>query len=181
MNLNQYARGKELIDKAKQFATTIHAGQNRIFSKNPYITHPSGVVDLINNFRGTPEMISAAWLHDVVEDCGVTLDDLKELFGNKVADLVKELTNQSDLDKDKKHEYLLDKMGKMSSEALTIKLADRLHNVSDLINATSSFARKYASETTFIVNGLQEIRPLTHHQTTMVDEIRKAIKPYEED
>lgn len=180
VSLREFVSEKELINKAKEFATSKHEGQFRKFGKVAYITHPANVAEIVDKFGGSPEMVAAAWLHDVVEESNVSLDEIKKLFGENVASLVKELTNPTDLDKSKKGQYLLDKMNTMSSDALTIKLADRLSNVSDFATAKPSFVQKYAPETKFIIDGLEEHeRPLTPQQTKLIGEIRKAIEPYE--
>lgn len=181
-NLKTFLSGKELIDKAKNFATFKHDRQFRKFGKIPYITHPAKVAEIVDQIGGGPEMVAASWLHDVVEECGVSFDELHEKFGRVVAYLVKELTNPSDLDKSKKGQYLLDKMNTMSSDALTVKLADRLSNVSDFATANPIFVQKYASETRLIMDGLDDGgRILNAQQTKLVAKIRGEIESYESD
>jgi (p)ppGpp synthase/HD superfamily hydrolase len=85
----------ELENRARQFATEAHLGQVRKYTGEPYITHPAAVVALVKTVRHTPEMVCAAWLHDVVEDCGVPLQEITSRFGHKVADLVEQLTDVS--------------------------------------------------------------------------------------
>jgi len=182
MNLDQFKNGKELIQKAKDFATAKHEGQLRKFGNKPYIIHPAGVAKIVEDSGGTPEMIAAAWLHDVVEESGVSFVELREMFGDKVAGIVSELSNPSDLDKSKKGQYLLSKMNTMSSDALTVKLSDRLNNVLDFSTARPSFVQKYAGETMFIINGLEETeRPINQQQSKLLTDIRKAIEPYVSD
>lgn len=179
MGLKEFQVGKELIDKAKEFATKCHAGQTRKFGGKPYIVHPAAVADLVEQHGGSPEMIAAAWLHDVVEDCGVSVRDLIAEFGTTVSGLVWELTSPSDLDKSKKGQYLLDKMNTMSSDALTIKLCDRLNNTSDFKTSPQGFVKKYAPETMFILDELEGGgRPFNQHQLKIIDIIRKEIEPY---
>jgi (p)ppGpp synthase/HD superfamily hydrolase len=179
MSLKDFQIGKELINKAKEFATKCHEGQFRKFDKKPYITHPAAVASLVDKFGGSPEMVATAWLHDVVEDCDVSIRDIIELFGTKVSNLVWELTSPKDLNKSKKAEYLLDKMNTMTSDALTIKLCDRLNNVSDFKTAPQGFVSKYSPETKFILDGLESGgRPLTTQQIKIIDEIRKFINQF---
>jgi len=179
MGLKEFQTGKELIEKAKAFATNCHKTQTRKFDGKPYIVHPEAVASLVDQFGGSPEMVAAAWLHDVVEDCGITVRDLIEHFGTQVSGLVWELTSPKDLNKSKKAEYLLDKMNTMSSDALTIKLCDRLNNVSDFNTAPKGFVNKYAPETQFIIDELEGGgRPLTDKQTKIIDEIRKIVNQF---
>jgi (p)ppGpp synthase/HD superfamily hydrolase len=76
-------------------------------------------------------------------------------FGEMVSSIVYELTSDGDKVKEMgKANYLLNKMLRMTSYALVIKLADRLHNCSDLANGSQKFRDKYVTETRFILNGL---------------------------
>ena len=87
---------KKQIEKAIQFATKAHEGQTRKYTGEPYIVHPLAVMETIKTVEGhTPEMLMAAVLHDTVEDCDVTLDQIAFHFGHCVADLVEELTDIS--------------------------------------------------------------------------------------
>lgn len=80
-------------------------------------------------------LLSSAYLHNILEDAKLTYDDLVRLFGNSIASLVLELTNDKEMVKlIGKTNYLSIKMKSMSSYALCLKLYDRLDNVSDLVN-----------------------------------------------
>ena len=71
-----------VIIKAAQFARKAHGGQKRKFSNEPYIHHPARVAARAMLLPETTEaLVCAAWLHDVVEDCGVSLQTLTEVFG----------------------------------------------------------------------------------------------------
>jgi (p)ppGpp synthase/HD superfamily hydrolase len=180
MKLKEFIDDKEKIEQAKEFATKAHEGQFRKFGNKPYISHPADVANLVQKYGGNTDMIISAWLHDTVEDVGISFEEIKEKFGDKVASIVKELTNPADLDKSQKGKYLADKMSTMSSDALTIKLADRLSNVSDFKNASPKFVQKYAPETRFILNSLEDgERPLNRQQELIIQDIGKAIEPYE--
>lgn len=85
----------ELELKAKEFATRAHTGQLRKYTGTPYIEHPEAVVELVRSVEHTEEMLAAAWLHDVVEDCGVTFGELCDYFGWGTYDLVYHLTDVS--------------------------------------------------------------------------------------
>lgn len=181
MKLTEFVKDKEKIEQAKEFATKKHEGQFRKFGNQPYIVHPAEVAKIVNQYGGTVDMVISAWLHDTVEDVGVSLDEIKDKFGDKVSKIVKELTNPSDLDKSQKARYLADKMNVMSSDALTVKLADRLANVSNFKTASPKFVQKYAPETKFILDAIEEGgRPLNDEQKKLIQDIRKAIEPYVE-
>ena len=63
----------EFVHKAYQFAKKSHEGQKRKYSGEPYINHPVEVMQIVSTVPHTEEMLAAALLHDVVEDCGVQL------------------------------------------------------------------------------------------------------------
>lgn len=181
MKFNEFVEGKEIIEKAKEFATKKHKGQMRKFTGAPYIDHPAAVAALVDKYGGNPEMVAAAWLHDVVEDCGVKIIKIKDKFGPNVAKYVQELTIPPSVDKgDKKTEHIAKKLTKMSDEGLTIKLCDRLNNVSDFESAHPNFVSRYTPKTKYILDTLEASgRPLDRYQKMIVDEIRKAIEPYD--
>jgi (p)ppGpp synthase/HD superfamily hydrolase len=168
----------DLVNKAQEFATLKHKGQTRKFG-GEYIQHPAGVADLVRHFDGTDEMIAAAWLHDVVEDAGVTYEEIEKEFGGEVANLVDLLTTPSVITKDQKNEYLSDKMISMSTKALTIKLCDRLDNVSDFKTASPKFINSYAPATKYILDALENSgRSLTTEQNEIISLIRKKVEQY---
>jgi len=101
--------------------------------------------------------MTAALLHDTVEDCeDVSLQEIAEKFGYYVAALVDELTSdEKEIKKLGKTEYLKNKMAKMSSYGLVIKLSDRLDNVKDLNTTSETFQKKYTKETLEILDHLE--------------------------
>lgn len=181
MGFGDFVNGKDLIEKAKEYATEKHKGVTRKFSGEPYINHPAAVAKIVGEHGGNPEMIAAAWLHDVVEDTDTPLSEIKNLFGSKIASLTDELTNPPSVEKSgNKTEYIAKKMAVMSDKGLTIKLSDRLNNVSDFPTASPKFVRKYAHKTKFILDSLEDSgRPLNREQKILVAKIRETIKPYE--
>ena len=85
------------ISKAKTFATAAHAavGQKRKYTGEDYIVHPERVAGLVEAYGGSDNMIAAAWLHDVVEDTQVTMEQIRKEFNSEIADLVEWLTDVS--------------------------------------------------------------------------------------
>ena len=150
-----------LIEKARVFATAAHhaAGNARKYTGEPYINHPEAVVDIVSNVPHTPEMIAAAWLHDTVEDTGVSLDLIKFEFGEKVADLVCWLTDKSTReDGNRAARKAIDRLhiAKASPEAKTIKLADLLDNTASIIERDPGFAEVYMAEKAELLKVLTE-------------------------
>src|SRR5579871_3242090 len=83
-----------LVKKAYEFAKRAHEGQMRK-SGEPFIIHPFAVARIISELKLDPATISAALLHDVVEDCEVTLDEIRNEFGDEIATLVDGVTKLS--------------------------------------------------------------------------------------
>ena len=122
------------IAQAKRFASRKHGerGQVRKATGAPYIVHPEGVAKIVKDFGGDDEQIQAAWLHDTMEDTGTWEEDLREKFGDRVADLVSELTNDDFAIRSiGKEDYMSNKLVNLSDDALLIKLSDFLYNIKD--------------------------------------------------
>lgn len=125
------------ILQAVEFAEKKHRGQTRKNSeKTPYISHPLSVAKTIAEIGGVTDtdIIVAALLHDTVEDTDTELEDLIELFGSTVANLVKEVTDDKSLPKQERKERQVEHATHISSGAACIKLGDKICNCGDVIN-----------------------------------------------
>lgn len=117
-----------------RFAKRRHddTGAIRKVSKEPYWVHPEGVAKIVMEHGGSDLEIKAAMAHDVLEDTGESYEDMAEKFGEKVASIVKEVTNDKDeIAKVGKEKYISEELCRLSPEALTVKLADMLYNMKD--------------------------------------------------
>ena len=117
-----------------RFARRRHddTGAIRKVSKQPYWVHPEGVAKIVMEHGGSDIEIKAAMAHDVLEDTGDTFEDITEKFGEEVASIVKEVTNDKDeIAKIGKERYISEELCRLSPEALTVKLADMLYNMKD--------------------------------------------------
>ena len=117
-----------------RFARRRHndTGAIRKVSKEPYWVHPEGVAKIVMEHGGSDIEIKAAMAHDVLEDTGDTFEDIAEKFGEEVASIVKEVTNNNDeIAKIGKERYISEELCRLSPEALTVKLADMLYNMKD--------------------------------------------------
>lgn len=170
------------LEEAIIFATEKHKGVVRQGDGTPYILHPLSVLFILAKVKKSNHyylLAVAAILHDVVEDCDVTLEEIAERFGHAVAALVGELTSdKAQIELKGKAVYLLEKMLTMSSYALRLKLADRQHNMSDLDSLTATKREKSIKETKFILDGLVE-RKLTKTHKKLIAQIWKYIKKAE--
>ena len=78
----------ELVSEAIAFAVTAHDGMRRKKSESPYILHPMEAAVIVGTMTNDQNLIAAAALHDVVEDAGITLEEIEEKFGQRVRELV---------------------------------------------------------------------------------------------
>ena len=120
----------KLVKEAESFARSNHEGQTRKgVAREPYITHVEEVANLVLEFGGTDIAVAAAWLHDVVEDCNPTIDEIGERFGAAVAKVVLEVTDNKDLAKSERKRRQIDSAIHKSPEACLIKWADKTSNL----------------------------------------------------
>ncbi|MEA5514368.1 RelA/SpoT family protein, partial [Nodularia sp. UHCC 0506] len=141
-----------LIGKAFEFAYQLHEGQYRK-SGELYISHPVAVAGLLRDLGGSPAMIAAGFLHDVVEDTDVTCDDIESHFGPEVRQLVEGVTKLSKINFTSKTESQAENFRRMflamaqDIRVIVVKLADRLHNMRTLQYMSESSRRRSAQET----------------------------------
>ncbi len=84
----------QLFDRAAIFAIKAHAGTERRGKAFPYIIHPMEAASIVSSITNDPELLAAAILHDTIEDTGVTEEQIRNEFGDRVANLVKNETSQ---------------------------------------------------------------------------------------
>ena len=129
--MNQF----EIVDAAIKFAVDAHAGQTRKSGGAPVILHPLEAAAICATITLDPEVIAAAALHDTVEDTKVTVDQLREAFGPRVARIVagesedkREGSPASSTWKLRKQEFL-DSLENACEEELVVSLCDKLSNM----------------------------------------------------
>lgn len=144
-------RRPQLVPRAQAFAAAAHAavGQVRKYTFAPYIEHPAAVAKIVQTVPHTAEMVAAAWLHDVVEDTGVTSQQIAAEFGTAVGELVFWLTDQSrPEDGNREARKAIDRAHSAAAppEAQTIKLADLIDNTASIKEHDPGFAEVYRRE-----------------------------------
>ncbi|WP_036916475.1 MULTISPECIES: bifunctional (p)ppGpp synthetase/guanosine-3',5'-bis(diphosphate) 3'-pyrophosphohydrolase [unclassified Prochlorococcus] len=123
-----------LLASAFDLAFRLHKGQFRV-SGDPYIVHPVCVADLLKEIGASPKVIAAGFLHDVVEDTSINLDQLESLFGSEVRGLVEGVTKLGGIHFPNRTEAQAENLRKMflamarDIRVVLVKLADRLHNM----------------------------------------------------
>ncbi len=159
----------ELVERALEFAGAAHEGQTRR-SGEPYVHHPVEVASYLADLNLDAATLAAALLHDVIEDCGVSADDLRDRFGDDVARLADGVTKLTRLDtltggaqplvakSNSEAESLRKMLVAMANDVrvVLIKLADRLHNMRTLAALPPARRAAIAQET------LDIYAPLAH-------------------
>ena len=152
----------ERIRKGYYYAKECHEGQFRK-SGEPYIYHPLATAIILTTVYADSDTIIAGLLHDVIEDCGITREQVEEEFGPEVGKLVYGVSKLGRINFSTENEYLIDYYKKiivgMSEDprVIIVKLADRLHNMRTLYALPEAKQKKIAKET-------QEIfAPIAHH------------------
>ncbi|NMC06453.1 MAG: bifunctional (p)ppGpp synthetase/guanosine-3',5'-bis(diphosphate) 3'-pyrophosphohydrolase [Candidatus Lokiarchaeota archaeon] len=194
-----------LIQEAAAYAKEKHdASKPRKFTNQPYFVHPEAVAkrlegllarDLSSGKLARAEydsIMAAAYLHDVVEDCGVPIEEIETRFGSTIAKMVAELTSdkkaiatmmqQKQWDKHQaKGVYLSAEINHMDAHTRQIKLADREDNVRELavldkVDEHRAWVRGYARETRYILDHLA-FTPTAIEQE-LVASIKALIAPF---
>jgi (p)ppGpp synthase/HD superfamily hydrolase len=138
-----------LTERARAFAEVAHHNQVRKYTGAPYIQHPVAVAELVASVTSDPEVIAAAYLHDVVEDTSQELGDIEANFGPRVALLVAYLTDVSTkYHGNRAARKALDRahLALAPAEAQTVKLADLIDNSKSIAEHDPDFAKVYLKE-----------------------------------
>lgn len=151
------------IAKAASFAAEAHKNQRRKFgSGEPYINHPLRVAATVAQHEPVDFAIAAAMLHDVIEDCGVTVGQLVDEFGMATARLVEQVSDVSkpeDGNRAKRKAIDREHLLEASPLAQTIKLADMIDNTRDIMDQDLGFAKVYIPEMDLTIDYLGKGNP----------------------
>ncbi|MBT6161149.1 MAG: bifunctional (p)ppGpp synthetase/guanosine-3',5'-bis(diphosphate) 3'-pyrophosphohydrolase, partial [Flavobacteriaceae bacterium] len=174
---------KKMIRLAFDMAVESHRDQRRK-SGEAYIFHPINVAKIVASQIGLDATsIAAALLHDVVEDCGVSFEDIERLVGGTVAKIVHGLTKISHLKKDKNISLQAENFRKMlltlndDIRVIIIKIADRLHNMQTMDAMPEYKQVKIASETLYIYAPLAHRIGMYNVKTELEDLSLKYTEP----
>ena len=142
----------QLICNAFSFSYELHTGQKRK-SGEPYIIHPIQVAGLLWDLGGDAAMVASGFLHDIVEDTDITLEEIEERFGLEVRNLVDGVTKLSKFIFSSRTEHQAENFRRMflamakDIRVIVIKLADRLHNMRTLEHLPPEKQKRIAAET----------------------------------
>ena len=140
------------LEKAFEYAKKLHAGQYRV-SEEPYIIHPMEVVKILIGLRADKHTLMAGFLHDILEDTNTEPEELKELFGEDVLNLVQGVTKLGKLQFKSTEERQAENFRRMfiamasDIRIIFLKLADRLHNMRTLNYMAPAKQQRIAQET----------------------------------
>lgn len=141
-----------LIRKAYILAEKAHKGQKREGGEE-YFSHPIEVARILVNLKADSATISAALLHDTVEDTNISIEKVRELFGDEIAELVEGLTKFNKIQFETREDYTYENLRKIllatakDIRVMLIKLADRLHNMRTLKYVAADKQKRIAKET----------------------------------
>ena len=142
----------EELEKAFEFAKKLHAGQYRV-SEEPYIIHPIEVVKILIGLRADKNTLIAGFLHDILEDTDTKPEEIQELFGEDVLNLVQGVTKLGKLQFKSTEERQAENFRRMfiamasDVRIIFLKLADRLHNMRTLNYMAPAKQQRIAQET----------------------------------
>jgi guanosine-3',5'-bis(diphosphate) 3'-pyrophosphohydrolase len=156
-----------LLLKALAFAAHKHRDQRRKDADaSPYINHPIALADVLVNEGGIHdyEVLSAALLHDTVEDTATTHEELLDAFGSRIARIVAEVTDDQRLSKAERKRLQIEHAPKISHEAKLVKLADKLVNLRDVAERPPARwdlerRREYFDWAKQVIDGLRGTHP----------------------
>lgn len=163
-----------LLDRAIIFAVNAHAGTERRGKGYPYIVHPLEAMEIVATMTPDQELLAAAVLHDTVEDTDVTVEQIRAEFGDRIASLVADESEerpQGVSDEESWHDRkraAIDHLAKASHDAKIVSLGDKLSNM-------RAIARDYAEIGDALWNRFHSKNPKDHewHYRGLADALRE--------
>lgn len=153
--------------KAIAFAADKHRNQRRKDADaSPYINHPIALANVLSNEAGVDEekVLIAAVLHDTIEDTDTTSRELEEVFGDEIAAIVLEVTDDMLLPKDERKRLQIEHASTISESAKLVKLADKICNLRDVADNSPTHwtlerRQQYFEWAKAVVDGLRGVHP----------------------
>lgn len=182
----------QIIEYVTDYADQAHAVQVRKYTGARYIVHPVRVMETVRALHYDVPVLCAALLHDVLEDTAVSSGDMAEALRvvmdehqvKKTISLVVELTdvfvkaNYPDLNRRSRKEKEANRLAGVSSEAQSIKYADILDNVNDLVSHDADFAKKYLSEARKMLDVMTKGNSVLRERAMrVVEQSMRALRP----
>lgn len=156
-----------LVLDAMLFAMEKHANQKRNYTGAPYAEHLAEVAAMTHAFGGDDVAVASAWLHDVVEDQGVTEVELLERFGAKVTSCVMMLSDLEQGTRVTRKALSVKRLSGGCARVHTVKLCDLISNTKTIVKYAPGFAKVYLMEKVALLpvltNGPQEARAMAEN------------------
>lgn len=164
----------ELLDRAIIFAVKAHAGTERRGKGFPYIVHPMEAMEILATMTADQELLAAAVLHDTVEDTEVTIEDIRAEFGDRVAYLVEQESEEKPKDMSEESSWhdrkqaAINRLANTSRDAKMVALSDKLSNI-------RAIARDYAEIGDALWGRFHSKSPKDHewHYRNLADALRE--------
>lgn len=170
------------VQRAIAFAKMAHTGQVRKYTGDPYYVHPDSVASIVMrspDHGRDPDVVAAAFLHDVLEDTEATYAELMMWFNHRTAEYVREVTDVSrkiDGNRAARKKIDRDHVAKASPQGKTIKLADLIDNTRSIVRHDPDFAKVYLKEKRLTLGVLKEGCPvLVDHAWTALIQAEKEL------
>lgn len=149
---------EDVVHKARAFAAKAHGAQRRKYEDAPYLVHLERVVQLLREHGfDAPTLLAAAYLHDVVEDTSVSMQDVLDGFGPEVAELVYWLTDAEQGGRKIRKIMSAWRLSRAPVEAKLIKLADFADNTPSIVERDPEFANVYLAEKRRILDAMAHV------------------------
>jgi guanosine-3',5'-bis(diphosphate) 3'-pyrophosphohydrolase len=181
----------EIIEYVKALADRAHGQQVRKYTGERYIVHPVRVMEMVREFKDDTDVLAAALLHDVLEDTPVTVKEMEEALlpvmdadqVNKVIQIVVELTDifvKADyprLNRRSRKEKETRRLATVSCNAQSIKYADIIDNVTDIVKQDAAFAKVFVQEAKKMLVVMDAGNPqLRQRAVALVDQCLQHLK-----
>lgn len=173
------------LDRAKRFAILQHKGQKRKDGKTPYWKHLEQVVKRLKTIHAKEEILIVGWLHDTIEDTETDYDEIKEIFGKKIADMVSSLTKDTRLVESKRERQYVRQLRTSIFEAKIVKLADVTANIADLrksgytLSKQKNLVKNKIKYLDAIRNGIYKKINTIPQSRKIIDELNQVLSDYE--
>lgn len=174
----------EVLEKVKEFTADAHDGQKRKYTPEPYIVHPVRVMDLCREYSSSLPVLSAALLHDVLEDTKISKEDLvkflrsvmSEVDADETLGLVVELTDVYTKSKyprwnrEKRKRKEAERIEQTSADAQSIKYADIIDNCKEIAQYDEEFGPQFLCECRMLLRRMKKGNPQLYRQASQVVE-----------
>lgn len=144
---------------AMMFASEVHKAQRRKYTGNPYTDHLAEVAGIVATVADDPYSIAVAWLHDCIEDQGVTAPELARRFGLRVASGVYALSDIESGNRAERKAASRERLARAHDWVQTIKVADLISNTASIVQHDPDFAKVYLEEKRLLLDVLTRADP----------------------